>query len=88
MTSAPSKVAPTKSVSLPFLAQSWALPVRSTFRFKENKKAFLMKVFIESETTGKNVSAEKAHLLMRKSFHPQEYCIPRQIRSLFSRWSK
>lgn len=45
-----------------------------------------MKAFMEVETTGKKVSTETTHQLMQKHFQPKEYCVPRQISNLFSRW--
>ena len=66
----------------------WALPIRSYFRFTSRQKALLYDIFIEGEESGKKSSAEEASLRIRKSLPVEEYVLPQQIKSLFSRWSK
>ena len=70
------------------VSKGWALPVRSTFRFNVRQKTFLFQLFENGEKNGKKESPEDAHMAMRKSFPTNEYCTVKQIRSLFSRWSK
>ena len=45
-----------------------ALPVRSSFRFNQDQKIFLFKVFKAGEKTGYKSSPEEVHQLMRNSF--------------------
>ena len=70
-------------VSNQLISQGWALPIRSNFQFNAQQKAFFFKLFENGVKTGKKESPEYVHMAMRKS-----YCTVKQIRSLFSRWSK
>ena len=70
-----------------FKQQGWALPVRSNFRYSAKQKVLLYKYFVEGEESGKKMSPEQVHLLLRKDHIPSEYVTSQQIRSLYSRWS-
>ena len=48
----------------------------------------LYKHFMDGEKSGKKMSPEEVHLLLRRELSSNEYVKPQQIRSLFSRWSK
>ena len=88
ITSSPIASTSSESASPKVMVSGWALPIRPTFRFNPKQKAFLFKAFENGEKTGKKESPEDVHLSMRKSFPTNEYCTVKQIRSLFSRWSR
>lgn len=71
-----------------FGKEGWALPVRSNFRFTPLQKQLLYEIFIKGEKDGKKSTAEQSSLLIRKKLRPDEYVTPKQIKSLFSRWSR
>ena len=56
----------------------WALPVQSSFRFNEDQKIFLFKVFEAGEKTG-NKSKPEENQLMQNLFTPKDYCFTKQI---------
>ena len=62
--------------------------MQSKFRFSEDQKKYLVKVFKEGEKTGIKASPEEVHQKMRQHFSPSEYVTERQIRSLFSRLTR
>ena len=68
-----------------FESQGWALPIRSKFRFSKQQKSLLYGYFIDGEESGKKMSPEQVHLLLRKDLSPDQYVTSQQIRSLFSR---
>ena len=70
-----------------FSTKGWALPVRTSFRFKKRQKNFLFKAFADGEHSGEKASPEEVNQSMRKFFDPVDYYSVRQIKSLFSRWS-
>lgn len=71
-----------------FSDQGWALPKRSNFRFNQVQKNFLFQLFSDGEITGKKHSPEEVHLSMRGALSTDQYCSVKQIRSLYSRWSR
>ena len=71
-----------------FNKEGWALPLRSNFRFTAVQKKLLYEIFIRGEKGGKKSTAEQSSLLIRHKLKPDEYVTPKQIESLFSRWSK
>ena len=71
-----------------FSTKGWALPVRTSFRLKKRQKNFLFKAFADGEHSGKKASPEEVHQSMRNFFDPVNYCSARQIKSLFSGWSR
>ena len=71
-----------------FSTKGWALPVRTSFRFKKIQNNFLFKAFADGEHSAKKASPEEVHQNMRNFFHPVDCCSVRQIKSLFSRWSQ
>lgn len=71
-----------------FNSEGWALPTRSNFRYSTKQKRILYKYFIDGEESGRKMSPEEVHLLMRNDLTPSEYVTSQQIRSLFSRWSR
>ena len=70
-----------------FSTKGWALPVRTSFRFKKRQKNFLFKAFADGEHSGEKASPEEVNQSMRKFFDPVDYYSVRQIKSLFSCWS-
>ena len=44
-----------------FSTKGWALPVRTSFRFKKRQKNFLFKAFADGEHSGKKASPEEEH---------------------------
>ena len=62
--------------------------MKSTFHFKDNKKSFQFKLFMNSENTGCKVSPDEAHQEMQQYFQPEDNYALKQIRSLFSKWLK
>ena len=68
-----------------FTKPGWASPSRKNFRFSDNKKKILYKVFMDGEVSGKKMSPEQVPLELRKVLTPSEYVSSQQIRSLFSR---
>ena len=71
-----------------FLNEGWALPTHTYFRFDNTQKKLLYKYFIEGEKSGKKMSPEQVEKLIRKDLPLNQYLTVKQIRSLFSRWSK
>ena len=57
-----------------FSTKGWALPVRTSFRFKKRQKNFLFKAFADGEHSGKKASPEEVHQNMRNFFDPVDYC--------------
>ena len=70
-----------------FSVKGWALPVRTSFRFKKRQKNFLFKAFADGEHSGKKASPEEVHQNTRNFFDPVDYCSVCQIKSLFSHWT-
>ena len=68
--------------------KGWALPVCSSFRFKKRQKNFLFKAFADGEHPRRKASLEEVHQNMRNFFDTVDYCSIRQIKSLFSCWSR
>ena len=68
-----------------FESQGWELPIRSKFRLSKQQKSLLYGYFIDGEESGKKMSPEQVHLLLRKDLSPDQYVTSQQIRSLFSR---
>ena len=66
----------------------WALPVRSTFRYSLKQKKVLYDYFMQGEENGKKMSADQVAQLSRNKFITSEYLTAKQIKSLFSRWTK
>ena len=66
----------------------WALPIRSTFRYSLKQKIVLYEYFMKGEENGKKMSADLVAKLLRNKLRTFEYLKERQIKSLFSRWSK
>eukprot|EP00111_Clytia_hemisphaerica_P010078 TCONS_00029465-protein len=71
-----------------FAKEGWALPTRSNFRFTSLQKSLLYDIFIKGEKDGKKSTPEQASLFIRNQLKPAEYVTPKQIKSLFSRWSR
>ena len=71
-----------------FSIKGWALPVRTSFRFKKRQKNFLFKAFADGEHSAKKANPEEVHQNMRNFFDLMDYCSVRQIKSLFLRWSR
>ena len=68
-----------------FAKPGWVLSLRTNFRFSENQKKILYKVFMDGEVSGKKMSPEQVHRELRKALTPSEYVSSQQICSLFSR---
>ena len=66
----------------------WALPIRSTFRYSLKQKIVLYEYFMKGEENGKKMSADQVAKLSRNKLGTFKYLKERQIKSLFSRWSK
>ena len=71
-----------------FSPMGWALPVKKKTKFSQKQRTMLFELFMQGEESGKKVSAEQAHLMLRKKLEPDEYVTSQQIRSLFPRWSQ
>ena len=72
-------------VEYPDQLRIFAKPERKNFRFSENQKKILHKVFMDGEVSGKKMSLEQVHLEFRKVLTPIEFVSSQQICSLFSR---
>ena len=71
-----------------FSTKGWALPVRTSFRFKKRQNNVLFKAFVDDEHSGKKASPEEVHQNRRNFLDPVDYCSVCRIKSLFSRWSQ
>ena len=72
-----------------FTMQGWALPQRSNFKYSYLQKKLLYDIFMDGEKNGKKRTPEQAALEIRKHVDSvEQYVKPKQIRALFSRWSK
>ena len=71
-----------------FSTMGWALPVKKKTKFSQKQRTMLFEMFMQGEESGKKVSPEQAHLMLRKKLEPDEYVTSQQIKSLFSRWSQ
>ena len=69
-----------------FRQQGWSLPTRSKFKYSNSRQCF--KYFMDGENSGKKMSPEEVHILLRQDLTPDEYGRSLQIRSLYSNWSK
>ena len=67
--------------------KGWALPVRTSFRFKKRKNNFLFKAFADGKQSGKKTSPEEVHQNMRNFFDVVDYCSVFQMKFLLSHWS-
>ena len=48
----------------------------------------MFELFMQGEESGKKVSPEQAHLMLRNKLEPGSYVTSQQIKPLFSRWSQ
>ena len=67
-----------------FMIEGWPLPVKNTFTYTYKEKSLLYKYFIEGEGTGKNLSPQAIHSLLRKTVQSYEYFTTQQFYSLYS----
>ena len=56
-----------------FKVSGWALPSHSSFRFSLKQKKLLYNYFISGEKSGKKMTAEQVHLVLRKELDVKEY---------------
>ena len=71
-----------------FMIEGWLLPVKNTFTYTYKEKSLLYKYFIEGEGTGKSLSPQAIHNLLRKTVQSYEYFTTQQFCSLYSIWLK
>ena len=71
-----------------FREKGWALPVRAFFRFNDRQKKLLYNMFIAGEKTNKKFTAEQAVQEIRKKLPVEDFVKSKQVKALFSRWSK
>ena len=71
-----------------FLKPGYALPVRAYFRYNTRQTEILYRLFIEGEKSGKKVTATEAVDEIRKLLPVDDFVKVKQVKSLFSRWSK
>ena len=71
-----------------FSKPGYALPVRAYFRYNTRQTEILYRLFIEGEKSGKKVTATQAVDEIRKLLPVDEFVKVKQVKSLFSRWSK
>ena len=48
----------------------------------------MFELFVQGEESGKKVSPEQAHLMLRNKLEPGSYVTSQEIKPLFSRWSQ
>ena len=69
--------------------QGWAIPTVSTFRYSYPQKKFLYDIFMDGQISGKKSSPDEVELSVRQHFtSTKDYVTSRQIRSLFSNFTK
>ena len=71
-----------------FKTKGWALPKKSNFRYSYEQKKLLYDYFIEGEKSGKKYTPEQVEQLVRSKLGRNQYVQAKQIKSLYSRWTK
>ena len=77
-----------KTTMQSFSTMGWGSPVKKETKFSQKQRTMLYELFMPGQESGKKVSPEQAHLMLRKKLEPDEYVTSQQITPLFSRWSQ
>ena len=71
-----------------FTKQGWGLPTRSSFRYSAKQKKVLYELFMQGERNNKKLTPEQVQQEICKKLAVDEFVTAKQVKSLYSRWSK